>query len=69
MIRANDSEIQRLSYQLAQRGTDEEQVRLAVELVNASKRQESVLSEVPGFEDRGRQLEATRAAIEAHYDL
>jgi hypothetical protein len=69
VIRANYTEIQRLSDQLAQGGSDAGQVRLAVELVNASKRHEGVLSEVPGLEGQARQLEATRAEIEAHYDL
>ncbi len=62
-------QVQRLTDQLARGGTDAEQVRLAVELVNASKRQEGLFSEVPGLEDRARQLAATRAEIEAHYDL
>jgi hypothetical protein len=69
IIRANAAEVQRLAAELGEGGTDAEQLRLALELVNASKRQEALLSEVPGLEDQSRRLAETRAAIEAHYDL
>ncbi|MEJ7788635.1 MAG: hypothetical protein WKF29_02015 [Thermoleophilaceae bacterium] len=69
VIRANDAEVKRLSSELAKGGTDAEQVRLAAELVNASRRQEGVLSEVPGLETRGRALGETRAELERSYDL
>ena len=67
VIGANDAEILRLTHALARGGSDGEQIRLAVELFKVSKRQEGILSESPGLEDRARQLAATRAELEAHY--
>lgn len=69
VIRSNDAEIRRLSAELSRGGSDTTQRRLAADLVNATKRQEGALAEVPGMEDRARQLTATRAELEAYYDL
>lgn len=65
VIRGNDAKIRRLGAELAQGGPES----LAVELVNVAKRQEGVLSEVPGLEDHARRVRAVRVEIERHYEI
>ncbi len=65
IIRANDAKLQRLAAEVARTGAE----RSVLELIECSKRQEAVLSEVPGMEDRARHLEEVRVEIEDYYGI
>ena len=68
IMRAHDTKLRRCKRSLSRPAGDHER-RLVVEMIECAKRQEALLSEVPGMEDRARQFGEVRAQAEEHHGL